>query len=379
MESRNIRELLRRFLLGTADEADQQAVDRWYASFDEEAPMELHPEETAATGDEIWARIEPGLGFLGDGDVWSWGVRGREVKSGDARSSDAGNRDAKSGDARKREFGKSDDGTRDARSSDAGNGDARSTKRIWSLSRPMKVAAMVLLIAGAAGTFLLLRSQRSCQNCPLAYTTIQTGVGQKKKVTIQDGSQLTLDASTTIRIEDDFAKERKVEIVDGQVFFDVKTDAERPFIIRSGELNTTVLGTSFSISAYAALRHLSIGVVSGKVRVDGGLATLGEVGKDEELVYNKERKDFKKIPLDESLTAWQDGRILLNDLSFSEVNAVLKMNFGMELATNDEAIRKTRYTTELLAGMSSLEAVQVLAAIHNLKIDKREKTFFLNK
>jgi ferric-dicitrate binding protein FerR (iron transport regulator) len=319
LEEKNIRQLLKRYLLGISDEKDQKTVDQWYGSFDAAAPEQLSETESSETRDEIWARIEPAIGFTGD------------------------------------------------------------QKKIWSLSRPMKVAAMILLIAGAAGTFLVLKNRSSCPNCAVAYTTISTGIGEKKKVTIQDGSQLTLDAGTTIRIQDDFSHERRIELVDGEVFFDVKKDLEKPFIIHSGILTTTVLGTSFSISAYTALNNLSIGVVSGKVSVAGPSTTLSVLEKDEELVYNKLSKGFKKIPLDESLTAWQEGRILLNDLSFDEIAAIMKKNYGIELATTDDAIRNSRNTTELLSSMTPLEAVQVLAAIHNLQITKKDNKFFLHK
>jgi hypothetical protein len=58
---------------------------------------------------------------------------------------------------------------------------------------------------------------------------------------------------------------------------------------------------------------------------------------------------------------------------------IIRKNFGIDIATNDDAIRRTRYTTELLTSMSPVEAVQVLAAIHNLKIKGQGKNIFLSK
>ena len=250
-------------------------------------------------------------------------------------------------------------------------------RKLRRLPSWLKVAAAILIIAGGAGTYLLLNKKP--HNEAIAYTTYTTGMGEKKKITLQDGSLISLDAGTTIRIQDDFSTDRKIEMVDGQVFFDVKTDAQRPFIIRSERLTTTVLGTSFTVSAYKGLNNISIGVVTGKVRVSSDTSALSVLEKEEELVFNKASRKFKKVPLDESLTAWQDGRLLMNDLTFDEMAIMLKKNYGVDVLPSDESIRRTRYTTELLTGMKPLQAIQVLAAIHNLKIREKDHQIILAK
>ncbi len=315
VEEKNIKQILKRYLLGNAGEKDINAVDNWYRSFDSEALVTISEEETAAAKQEIWEKVRPVI-------------------------------DERSG-------------------------------RIWRLPAYARVAAMVLVIAAAAVTFLLLH--KKSDNHLIAFTSFSTGVGEKKIITLQDGSRLTLDAATTIKVQDDFSTDRKITLQDGQVFFDVKTDAQRPFIIASDGLTTTVLGTSFSISAYAALNNISIGVVSGKISVARDTATLDVLEKEEELVFNRTSSQWKKIPLDESMTAWQQGRLMLNDLSFYEMAAIMKKNFGTDIVTDDDAIKDTKYTTELLASMSPTAAVQVLAAIHHLKIREKNKTIYLYK
>ena len=315
MEEKNIRQILKRYLLGNADEKETHTVDSWYQSFDSASPMTLSEEEAAATRLEIWEKVAPVT---------------------------------------------------------------KIERKVWVLSRPMKVAAMVILLAGAAGALYQLYSHKSRRHPTLAFNTISTGVGEKKKITLRDGSLLVLDAGTTIRVREDFSHDRKIEMVDGEVFFDVKKDDQHPFVIESGGLTTTVLGTSFNISAYKALNNISIGVVSGKLSVvSPSLQSILE--KQQELVYNKNTQSYKTMALDESLTAWQEGRVVLNDLSFDEMAAITKKNFGIDLVTQDETVRNTRYTTELLTTMSPMEAAEVLAAIHNLRIQQKGNQFFLYK
>ena len=140
-----------------------------------------------------------------------------------------------------------------------------------------------------------------------------------------------------------------------------------------------MLGTSFSISAYKELNKLSIGVLTGKVSVAGQFVPLSLLEKEQELIYDKGAGSYKKIALDASLTAWQNGRLILNDLSFREMAVLIKKNFGVGMETTDEAIRNTRYTAELLVSMSPVEAAQVLAAIYSLRIEKKGDQIFLSK
>jgi ferric-dicitrate binding protein FerR (iron transport regulator) len=193
---------------------------------------------------------------------------------------------------------------------------------------------------------------------------------------MDDGSLLTLDAGTTIRIQ---KGARHIELADGQVFFDVKKDDQHPFTIHSQDLTTTVLGTSFTISAYQGLHDLDIGVVSGRIRVASATSTLAFLGKNEEFSYNKTTKAYRTIPLDESMTAWQEGRLLLNDLSFPEMAVLLQKDFGVTIETTQDAVAHTKYTTELRRSMTADEAIQVLAAIHHLKIKKQYSKILLYK
>ena len=314
MKDKNIRQTLKRYLLGNAAEEDINTVDKWYASFDSAEPLSLSEDEAAATRQEIWDKIDPVL---------------------------------------------------------------KEKKKVWTLTWQWKAAAAVIIIAGATAVLLWLTHNRTGEGNAIAYTIVKTGIGERREIILRDSSRLMLDAGTIIRVADDFSKSRKIELVDGEVFFDVKTDVHRPFVIQSGELTTTVLGTAFTISAYKDLHNVSVGVVKGRVRVNSQAAILSILEKDEELVYNKVGKSYKKIALDESLTAWRDGRLLLNDLSFGEMNVIIRKNFGIDIITEDDSIKNTRYTTELLASMSPTEAAEVLAAIHGLKIRLKDNKLLL--
>jgi len=237
-------------------------------------------------------------------------------------------------------------------------------QEMWARIRPQMVktktfylqraAAAAILLAGAGLTWFLLLQQPAKP----VYTEIITRPGERRTLHMKDGSTLVVNAGSSIRVYD-----RKLDIIDGEVFLDVKQDAHQPFIVESGPLTTTVLGTAFNVSAYKALHNLSVGVVSGKVKVNADILVEHQV-----LVYDKVTGTGKIDKLDESTLEWQQGKLLLNDVSFDEMVVMMQKNFGITIIATQDHVKTTRYTTELSTVMEPEKAAQVLAAIHHLKV-----------
>ncbi|MDR6570517.1 FecR family protein [Chitinophaga ginsengisegetis] len=226
-----------------------------------------------------------------------------------------------------------------------------------------RAAAAVLLLAGAGAAWYLLNPHPR-----VTWTIYATRTGERKTIHLNDGSVVMLNAGTTIRIPDNLSKERKLDLVDGEAFFDVKTNPDVPFIVESGPLQTTVLGTSFNIAAYKGVHTLSIGVISGKVSISGKTSPAHILEQNQELVYNRSNGQIKVAPADEQLPGWKEGKLVFNDVTFHDMAVLMEKNFGITITTTQEHVRITRYTTELPTDMEPEKAAQVLAAIHHLKV-----------
>lgn len=226
-----------------------------------------------------------------------------------------------------------------------------------------RAAAAVLLLAGAGAAWYLLNPHPRA-----TWTTYATRTGERKTIHLNDGTVVMLNAGTTIRISDNLSKERKLDLVDGEAFFDVKTNPDVPFIVESGPLQTTVLGTSFNVAAYKEVHTLSIGVISGKVSISGKASSARILEQNQELVYNRNNGQIKVSPVDEQLPGWKEGKLVFNDVTFHDMVILMEKNFGITITTSQEHVRTTRYTTELPTDMEPGKAAQVLAAIHHLKV-----------
>jgi transmembrane sensor len=121
--------------------------------------------------------------------------------------------------------------------------------------RLMLAAASVALALGIAGT-LLWQTQRS----PL----YATDVGERRSITLDDGSIVDLNARSRLRIKFS-STERRVDLLVGQALFQVAKDKHRPFIVSSGEATVRAVGTQFDV--YRKDSGTTVTVLEGRVAV----------------------------------------------------------------------------------------------------------------
>lgn len=110
----------------------------------------------------------------------------------------------------------------------------RARTRLASVLRPLGAA---LALAAALGGALWWQGR------PALY---ETAVGGRQSVVLADGSRVTLDTASRIKVRLT-SDRRSVELVTGQAFFDVRGDADRPFVVRAGQAQVTALGTRFDV------------------------------------------------------------------------------------------------------------------------------------
>lgn len=133
---------------------------------------------------------------------------------------------------------------------------------------------MYRVAAGMAAVFLLYFSfakfggQFFHERVP-AFVTVEVPLGSIKQVVLPDSSLATVSPGSVLRYPKNFGKgERKVHLDKGEAFFEVAKNPEKPFRVASGELQTTALGTSFTVQYDPVARREKINLYTGKVSVE---------------------------------------------------------------------------------------------------------------
>ncbi|QIL74357.1 iron dicitrate transport regulator FecR (plasmid) [Diaphorobacter sp. HDW4B] len=171
--------------------------------------------------------------------------------------------------------------------------------------------------------------------------------GQRMSVDLPDGSRLQLDAAT--RMEALLYRDRReVRLVDGQVMFNVHSDAERPFDVLAGHTRVTVVGTRFSV------RHAQTGVDAGKtvVQVESGrvrVAQMGsmsaavELGPGMAVTADEQGRLERTVSVaPNSVGAWRAGRVSFSDTPLSQALAEFERYGETRLMVRDPAVAAMR-------------------------------------
>lgn len=164
----------------------------------------------------------------------------------------------------------------------------------------------------------------------IAYITKGNEAGKRSQIMLPDGTKVFLNACSNIKYSDHYGhKEREIEL-SGEAFFDVAENKASPFIVRTGDIYTRALGTSFNVHVDGQQEGIIVSLVSGSVEV-GHINTRQKVqlkagekvnAIDEGL--NKSHYAYKDI-------AWKDGVIVFEKASFSEVQQTLEKWYGVTI------------------------------------------------
>ncbi|MFY0625699.1 MAG: FecR domain-containing protein [Reichenbachiella sp.] len=184
---------------------------------------------------------------------------------------------------------------------------------------------------------------------PIKVLEKKNNAGEKSIFRLPDGSKITLNAESKLSYPENFSgSSRNVEL-EGEAFFEVVKDASRPFIISSGEVKTTVLGTSFNIRAYPSSNSIKVAVSTGKVLVKSFEGELQKseltVIPNEMTVFEKDLHVMKKSKVDPIAEfGWKDGIIHFKNAGIDQVIGELSKWYGVKIVVDKEIKRGTDYT-----------------------------------
>lgn len=258
--------------------------------------------------------------------------------------------------------------------------DRRVGKERTHLAYWQKIAAAIILTAavGAVWWYAIHSMGGSSANrlavrsIPALYD-IQTGVRQVKRLVLPDSSVIYLNANSRMRIPKSFEPDkREVFLDEGEAYFEVAKDAQRPFSVQADVLRIRVLGTSFNVKAYSGMDDLSVTVNTGKVQVADTTKVLGELTASQGLSYHRfdgEYTSFVAHALKHQ--SWIEGMVHLEKARFGELAIAMYNLYGISLHCEDPYMFNYRYNIIIRSDRSLEETMEMICAIHKNKYRRK--------
>ena len=268
-----------------------------------------------------------------------------------------------------------------------------SSQKIRNINRPTKrqfvfsrIAAIFIgFIIGFACLYILTIFNKN-EEVPVSQEVKMiersNPAGRNSTITLPDGTKIRLNAASTLIFPQEFSRETRQISLTGEAFFQVTEDASRPFIINTGRFSTTVLGTSFNISAYPSSPEIKVAVVEGKVFVEnkegaGGKNSL-TITPEEMAVFNKASGELSVHTfsyLEE--IAWKDNIIHFENADMDEITDKLAKWYGVTFVLN-KRINSNRDYTATYDNKSLEEILKGLSFAFNFKFTIDDKVVTIN-
>ncbi len=173
-------------------------------------------------------------------------------------------------------------------------------------------------------------------------------IGSKVTITLSDGSTVKLNSGSKLSYHSPFGLENREVELDGEAFFEVTKDPDKPFIVRSNSLKTEVLGTSFNVRAYQDDGDLDVVLVTGLVKVDffDEETRVEKILNPNEMIsYSKATKEVKIGRVEpEAFICWKDQILNFSDESLPEVIHKLERWYGVKIMVKNPQNREWEYT-----------------------------------
>jgi len=232
----------------------------------------------------------------------------------------------------------------------------------------LKIAAAIVLIALLP---ILYFSKLASKQDSVVYNEIYNPRGQKRLVTMPDGSNIYLNGDSKIRYAQNFNTGKRTVYLEGEAFFDVQHRSRQPFTVYTGKVSTTVLGTSFNINAYQTLKDITITVHSGKVGVlvknKGKIAPVQFLLPNEQLTVNRNNGlVIKKTVNTGDFESWREYKLFFYDKPLSEIAEVIGREYDLDILIKTEALKEMKLT----AKFDKCSAKQIMETIAKLTDSK---------
>lgn len=237
--------------------------------------------------------------------------------------------------------------------------------RIWNTR--LGIAAMLALAVSAVTLYTIFKGS--------GYTDLHVNAKVLSQV-LPDGSELTLNKFSHLKFANNFKSNRNIRLDSGEVFFKVRKDKSKPFVIEINNVSVEVVGTSFNVKHLK--QQTEVVVETGIVKVSlGNREVLLHQG--EKVMIVKDDVKLDKLPVKDQLYSYYRTNLFIaEDTPLLELVAVLNQAYGSNVVV-DESVKHLTITTTLPYRKSLSQNLNtIVKTLDNLKIKRNQNQIILS-
>jgi len=209
---------------------------------------------------------------------------------------------------------------------------------------------------------------------PVSLQMVTTDFGKTKTLQLQDGSEVMLNANSSIRFAKNWdGKEFREVWLEGEAFFKVAHSDQQKFIVHTEKGKIEVLGTEFNVIQRNVF--LEVTLISGKVQLELPNATKINMQPNDQVRINNQTIDQTQIEV-KTVIDWKDNKMIFKNASIQNIIHRIENNFGWQVELKNQEILKRKINASIPENNPKL-LLEALSEIYDLKIQKIDEQHYV--
>lgn len=210
-----------------------------------------------------------------------------------------------------------------------------------------QIAASILLLFASGLTILYYIQHQELQTLAEQDVIVRSGDSGTSQVSLPDGTLVRLNANSSLTYQQNFGQNNRKVKLSGEGYFEVKKNTEKKFIVNTGYIDVTVLGTKFNLYAYEDKDIIEMALVEGHVNVSTSKPPYQTicVKPNEKVTYNKYDN---KLNIEKTTTkietAWLNKELVFREEKLENVFQCLSRKFRVKFSIDSSVSVDDVYT-----------------------------------
>ena len=236
---------------------------------------------------------------------------------------------------------------------------ANANKRLSFMQIVYRSAAILLLPLLGISAYFIVQTINLKQSVRTGIVEVLDFQEMQARIILLDGTIVTLKNGSQLSQKNNFSRNTREIILEGEAFFDIAHNPDMPFIIHTKGIRTTALGTAFTVRAVPNETSIVVTVVEGKVKVEDGERLLAALGANQQFIYGIESEslqekmiDAEKVKMEgmeleteakiEKEVDWQPHDLVFRNVPFGDIVREIAARHNVSIVFENDALSRQR-------------------------------------
>ena len=207
--------------------------------------------------------------------------------------------------------------------------------------------------------------------------------GRANTVILSDGTKVVLNAATTFKYPTSFNGKNRQVYLDGEAYFEVTKNEEKPFVVKLNKQDITVLGTTFNVQAYENESYSVVTLLSGRIMLEAFNEFSESTGRmfmkpNQCALADNESGSISLSEVNASLTnAWINGEYKFKDEPLSSIVKRLENYYDVRIHLDDPRLEQIRYTGTFSLDQDILDVFRIIDYEKQFVFKRIKKDIFI--